>query len=54
MKLPITLFCALAFASLLAAQPNQPVPKAQVIEISDPQAEITGNQLEKPSRKPTL
>ena len=34
MKLPITLFCALAFTSVLTAQPNQPVPKAELLQLT--------------------
>ena len=34
MKFPITLFCALALASLLTAQPNQPVPKAKLLQLT--------------------
>tara|TARA_B100001123_G_scaffold335220_1_gene378748 strand:+ start:486 stop:641 length:156 start_codon:yes stop_codon:yes gene_type:complete len=34
MKLPITLFCALAFTSVLTAQPNQPVPKAKLLQLT--------------------
>ncbi|MDP6128099.1 MAG: hypothetical protein QGH77_00695, partial [Planctomycetota bacterium] len=28
------LFCVLAFASLLPAQPNQPVPKAKLLQLT--------------------
>ena len=34
MKHFISLFCALAFASLLTAQPNQPVPKAKLLQLT--------------------
>ena len=34
MKHFITLFCALVFASLLSAQPNQPVPKSKLLQLT--------------------
>ena len=34
MKLPITLFCSLALVSLLIAQPNQPVPKTELLQLT--------------------
>ena len=34
MKYFITLLCALAFTSLLSAQPNQPLPKAKLLQLT--------------------
>ena len=34
MKRFITLFCSLTLASLLTAQPNQPVPKAKLLQLT--------------------
>ena len=34
MKNSFTLFCALSLSSLLSAQPNQPVPKAMLLQLT--------------------